>query len=201
MPSTARAWKPSRTTSKPHRCNTVEIIRAADYIEQRWKNDGGVTHEIAADAESPPAWRISVATIEQSGPFSDFRGYDRTIVALEGRVTLTVNGETIPLVELEPIAFAGEAQVACAIEGHLARDFNVMTLRSEFSHDIEIVQAKTRFVVDDDEMVFAYAMAGEATIADGHVKAGETAYLDGLESFDVNPSANGAVCVVRITPR
>lgn len=75
-----------------------------------------------------------------------------------------------------------------------------MTMRSEYAHDVETVRAKTRFVVDDDEMVFAYVLHGQAHIHDVIVNAGETAYLDGIESFDVAPADGGAVCLVRITP-
>jgi environmental stress-induced protein Ves len=199
-PSIARVWKRSRTTCRRRRFKpTVETIRAADYREQRWKNDGGVTHEVAADAESPPAWRISVATIERSGPFSDFRGYDRTIVALEGNVTLTVDGATVHLNRYEPYEFRGESRVSCSVEAR-ARDFNVMTMREECHHDVEIVHGQSRFVIDDDEMVFGYVLHGEARIHDATVRAGETAYLDSIESFDVVPADGGAVCLVRITP-
>jgi environmental stress-induced protein Ves len=199
-PSIARASKRSRTTFKRRRFKpTVEIIRAADYREQRWKNDGGVTHEVAADAESPPAWRISIATIERSGPFSDFRGYDRTIVALDGSVTLTVDGASVPLPQYEPYDFRGEAKVDCAVDS-VSRDFNVMTMRAECAHDVEIVHAKSRFVIDDDEIVFGYVLHGQARIHDATAAAGETVYLDSVESFDVAPADGSAVCLVRITP-
>ncbi|MEG1056294.1 MAG: HutD family protein, partial [Janthinobacterium sp.] len=51
-----------------------------------WKNGGGSTREIVC---FPPgagmdsfAWRISVATISQAGPFSAFAGIDRQIMLL-----------------------------------------------------------------------------------------------------------------------
>jgi environmental stress-induced protein Ves len=198
--STALASKRSRTTFKRRRFKpTVEIIRAADYAEQRWKNDGGVTHEVAADAETPPAWRISVATIERSGPFSDFRGYDRTIVALDGSVTLTVDGASVPLTQYEPYEFRGESTVDCAVAA-VSRDFNVMTMRNECHHDVEIIASKTRFAIDDDEIVFAYVLHGDARVHEAHAQAGETVYLDSVESFDVTPGDGAAVCLVRIIP-
>lgn len=154
---------------------------------------------MAADAEAPPAWRISIATIERSGPFSDFRGYERTIVALEGDVRLTIDGTPVDLKPFEPFDFRGESNVECTVSA-VAHDFNVMTLRSEYAHDVDIVRAPARFVVDDDEIVFAYAMTGSARVAGGDIASGETAYLDGIESFDVTPADGGAVCLVRITP-
>jgi environmental stress-induced protein Ves len=178
----------------------VELLRPTDYREQRWKNGGGVTHEIAADAEQPPAWRMSVATIERDGPFSDFRGYDRTILAIEGVVRLHLDGREVALTPLEPLTFRGETTVTCTIEGNLARDFNVMTMRNEYAHDVDVVRAKARFVVDDDELVFCYVIAGDARVHETIARAGETVYLDGVESFDVIPSDGGAAALVRITP-
>ena len=53
--------------------------------ETPWKNGGGVIHEIArSDKNGEAGWRISLATIDRDGPFSDFTGYDRTIVPLDG---------------------------------------------------------------------------------------------------------------------
>ncbi|MGR7000643.1 HutD/Ves family protein [Yinghuangia aomiensis] len=51
-----------------------------------WRNGGGETREVAAEpsADGGFAWRVSIATIAQDGPFSAFPGVDRTITLLEG---------------------------------------------------------------------------------------------------------------------
>ena len=179
----------------------VQLLRPSEYRRQRWKNSGGITDEIAADAESPPAWRISIATIERDGSFSDFGGYDRTIVALDEGVTLIVDGVEVPLRLNEPYDFWGEAAVDAHISVASARDLNVMTLRAEFAHDVEVVTTPHRYLVDEDELLFAYVLHGEATVCDLRCGAGETAYLGEVERFDVVPSADSAVCVIHITPR
>ena len=53
----------------------VRHLRFADYRVTPWKNGAGVTREIAAAAasvgsETPPDWRISMATITEDAPFS-----------------------------------------------------------------------------------------------------------------------------------
>ncbi len=181
----------------------IRVLSPADYRQQRWKNGGGVTHEIAADADAiPPAWRISIATIERDGPFSDFPGYDRTIVALDGgSVELSIDDETVLLRRHEPYDFRGEAAVTCRLHGGAARDLNVMTKRSAFAHDVEVITSAQRFLVDDDELIFAYVLAGDATVADAVCTVGETVYVDGIERFDVTPSHGGVICLTRITPR
>jgi uncharacterized protein len=64
----------------------MQIVRQASFKAVPWKNGGGVTHEamrVPADGD-PFRWRVSVAHIDVSGPFSDFTGYERKMVLLKG---------------------------------------------------------------------------------------------------------------------
>lgn len=170
------------------------LIKAADYTEQPWKNGGGLTHEIAAD----DFWRVSIATIDREGPFSEYRGYDRTIVAIEGDpVELQVGSETIALTPYEPFEFAGEEPVYARVRGR-ARDFNVMTRRDEMAHDVEIVSGHHRFVIDEDEFALVYATA-ETRVEDFTLAAGDTLAIEDVEAFTVQTS--GHAIVVRLTER
>jgi uncharacterized protein len=65
----------------------IKIIRRASFTAARWKNGGGITHEAIRVPPTGDAflWRVSVAQIDSSGPFSDFAGYDRKMVLLQGR--------------------------------------------------------------------------------------------------------------------
>jgi environmental stress-induced protein Ves len=64
----------------------LQIIRRASFKATPWKNGGGVTHEairVPATGDSF-RWRVSVAHIDASGPFSDFAAYNRMMVLLRG---------------------------------------------------------------------------------------------------------------------
>lgn len=52
----------------------------------RWRNGGGETREIACWPVGGDdfAWRASIATIEQDGPFSLYPDIDRSITLLTG---------------------------------------------------------------------------------------------------------------------
>ena len=179
----------------------LQLLRPTDYRQQRWKNGGGITHEIAADAENdPPAWRISIATIEASGPFSDFRGFDRTIVALDEGVSLTVDGVDVELRPHEPFDFRGESAVSARVSSP-ARDLNAMTMRALYAHDVEILTSSRRYLIDDDELVFVYVLRGSAIVNGTPCEQNETIYLDSVERFDVAPGDESAVCVIHVTPR
>lgn len=178
----------------------LSLISASSYTRRLWKNGGGLTHEIAADVfEGTELWRVSLATIERDGPFSDFRGYDRTIVALDPGVELDVDGRRVVLERNVPFVFAGEARVVAYVRSGPTRDLNVVTLRDEFLHDMEIVTSPQRFVLDEDEIAFVYAIEGTAAANGLACTAGDTLVFDGEEAVDVTTAACAAV--IRITER
>ena len=65
-------------------------LKSSDSRALIWKNGKGTTSEIAIDPEGanfatePFSWRLSSASVLQSGPFSEFPGYDRYLVLIEG---------------------------------------------------------------------------------------------------------------------
>lgn len=97
--------------------------------------------------------------------------------------------------------FRGESKVSCRLTGGPARDFNVMTQRKAYSHDVSVVMSPQRFVLDEDELVFAFAAAGTAEVGGEHCAEGSTVAIEAEERVDVAPAGGGCVCVVRITPR
>lgn len=119
------------------------LIQYASLRPTPWKNGGGVTTELAM---SPPGaglgdfdWRVSLASIAEDGPFSQFPGVDRTLVMVAGDgVLLEVGGERVVLSPSEPlVAFAGEDPVHATVSGQATLDFNVLTRRGSYRHRIE----------------------------------------------------------------
>jgi len=113
-----------------------------------WKNGGGTTREIAS---WPPGaglddfgWRISVATIAASGPFSRFAGIDRIIMLLDGDgVHLRASDGSIDHrldVPLAPFAFLGDTPLDCALLGGTSQDFNVMTRRGQLRAQVYVIR-------------------------------------------------------------
>src|SRR5277367_1206489 len=75
-----------RTNYRKLRVARVRIIRQSEFTATPWKNGGGITHEairVPADGD-PFRWRVSVAHIDASGPFSEFAEYNRKMVLLQG---------------------------------------------------------------------------------------------------------------------
>ncbi|MGW8378310.1 HutD family protein [Streptomyces sp. ODS28] len=107
------------------------VVRMAALAPRRWANGAGWTREIhrepEADAPELTAWRLSLADIEETGPFSSFPGLDRHLMlASEGPLRLTVEGTAHDLRHTQVLSFAGDAEVATsALEGR-ARALNLM---------------------------------------------------------------------------
>ena len=119
------------------------LIQYASLRPTPWKNGGGVTTELAM---SPPGaglgdfdWRVSLASIAEDGPFSQFPGVDRTLVMVAGDgVLLEVGDKRVVLSPSEPLVeFAGEDPVHATVGGQTTLDFNVLTRRGSYRHRIE----------------------------------------------------------------
>jgi environmental stress-induced protein Ves len=185
------------------------VLTPADYHHTTWKNGGGRTTEIAAfpaDAGLDRfAWRVSIADIGRSGPFSAFAGVDRTLVLLQGPgLVLTGVGEPLEVrAHYEPIEFAGDISLECTLTGGPVRDFNLMIRRSRARGELAIVRGSAEAIAPA-QFQLCYAAVGvcECLLA-GHVPLtlhdGNTLLV---ESFDaapsvlhVNPLSSDAVAV------
>jgi environmental stress-induced protein Ves len=116
----------------------TRIIRAADCPEVPWKNGGGTTREIAV---FPPgagmndfAWRLSMAKVDQPGPFSAFAGVDRTLAVIEGTLLLTGPSVDILLTEESPpCPFDGAAAIHGEPLAGPVLDLNAMVRRGHYA--------------------------------------------------------------------
>ncbi len=113
------------------------LLPQSDYRRMQWANGGGETWEVARFPQQGQAisgfdWRISIATISESGPFSSLPGIDRLFLPLQGAgVWLTIgDGEPMLMAKGDAaIAFRGEEACTCRLVDGTVRDLNVMTRR------------------------------------------------------------------------
>ena len=113
----------------------LQIVRRSSFKRSPWKNGGGITHEaVRVPATGDPfLWRVSVAQIDSSGPFSDFAGYDRRMVLLQGPgIELTHgNGQRRVLRNVgDCVEFAGALPTHCELLGGPCVDLNLMVAQS-----------------------------------------------------------------------
>lgn len=126
----------------------IRVIDASHHRVMPWKNGFGTTTEIAIDPPDADVggrfrWRLSIAAVERSGPFSAFPGYERTILVIEGAgMELAVGGDPACRLDrpFEPFVFSGDTTAECTLINGPVRDFNLMVDRASLRSRLETMQ-------------------------------------------------------------
>jgi environmental stress-induced protein Ves len=179
----------------------ITHLRSGGYRRMPWRNGAGTTTEIAV---FPPGagfdefrWRLAIADLDRSGPFSSFPGIDRLLMLLPpGRATLTIDGEQHPLAPLGVLPFRGEAAASVTLAAGPARDLNLMTRRAEAVATMEAIELGEPA---RRELRGGHALA---CAIEGRVEvevAGATALLEPLDSALCEVAA-GAEATVTLRP-
>lgn len=118
-------------------------LKAADHRRMPWKNGKGETVEIAVFPEGAGledfGWRLSMARVEEPGPFSCFAGIDRALAIVEGAgLRLFVDGDILTISDKGPAAiFPGDARIVSDLLEGPVTDLNLMIRRGRFGGRIE----------------------------------------------------------------
>jgi environmental stress-induced protein Ves len=180
-----------------------------------WKNGGGSTTELLIE---PPGatlavgfrWRISMATVVESGPFSRFPGCDRTLLLLAGQgmeLDHGPHGRALLPGPLEPVVFPGEWATCGRLLGGPCLDFNVMSRRGEVFHDVTIMQlGPTPQPLPEAPTVLVYGARGTAAVTSVALglRPGELLRIDGRGASGLMAAAvdaTAALVVVAIGSR
>lgn len=170
-----------------------------------WKNGQGTTTELAVHPEGADldgfTWRISMADLSASGPFSTFAGVDRILVQIAG-APMTLAHDDGPehlLALLVPYRFAGELATHGALGSKTARDFNVMVrrvqARAELAVHVLAPSADARADGDEDTRV-VFLLEGSADVTVGAetiaLGCGETLIAERATQVGLVAGAQGA---------
>ncbi len=96
--------------------------------EEPWANGAGSTTVILREPDDAN-WRVrvSVAMVDREGPFSELPGTRRTLVPLDGPMTLRfADGSELRAARLGRMEFDGSPAPAGLLPGGPTRDFNLM---------------------------------------------------------------------------
>lgn len=190
----------------------MRLIRSKSYRRQPWKNGGGETVEIAvepADASTSDFdWRVSMARVEQDGPFSIFPHIDRTLTILDGAgIELSLDQQSPLVITGQPCSFPGDTPaVARLIDGPVT-DLNVMTRRTKLTHRVTAIRADgTADFVVRSPTALLYCHSGEVLIEDEYaapfeLKAGDTLLVEAQpSSLRLNAGTPSRLFLVEIGP-
>jgi len=101
------------------------VVRNDAVTPQTWATGGGTTRELLRAEDG--AWRVSLADIEQDGPFSTFPGRRRLLTVVDGPVLALVIDDVEQVVEpRRPLAFDGAAEVTASVPAGSVRVLNLI---------------------------------------------------------------------------
>lgn len=150
---------------------SIRIQRFDEHLKMPWKNGLGITREViskpASDGSGGFDWRISLATVGASGPFSVFAGIDRTIAVLEGDgMQLMVDERREPplLAASPPFTFSGDAEVQADCLGGETLDLNVMSRRGVLVHRMTKIDVRAAQRLSMSKDTVAIVFRGDAVV-------------------------------------
>jgi len=127
------------------------IIPPQEFLDLPWKNGQGVTRELRirqTKKDAPFDWRISRAVVDKDGFFSDFSGYDRILIMLEGNGMdlFCTPGQTHELRTPYDLAeFSGGAGTRAALINGPIQDFNIMVRQDRYSAGVDLFKTQGRY--------------------------------------------------------
>jgi environmental stress-induced protein Ves len=179
-------------------------VTQGEWCRMPWKNGGGVTSEVLSEPgpDGRFLWRLSIAEVAASGPFSDFPGYERHILLLEGDgFVLRLAGAPPQRMDrrLEPFTFDGGRPVECELLGGPVRDLNLMVAREAGKGGLRVIRiaAGGRIELPLAGMVFVHVVEGALEVGGVRLAPGDTLRAEGEEGEALAlAAAEGSVAVV-----
>jgi environmental stress-induced protein Ves len=147
------------------------IYDPTTYTSMPWRNGLGHTVELlkhdVPDTDTF-AWRLSMADVVTNGEFSNFTGFNRTLLLLKGNgMTLEfVSGRRVELTErLQMTQFKGDEPTVATLHDGPITDFNVMCSRTHCR--AEVISSNTHAQHDLDvhcNVLLVYSLGDVLTL-------------------------------------
>lgn len=106
----------------------MKLLSSSAYKETRWKNGGGITHEILAVPDSAGYhWRLSIAEVASDGAFSNFPGLQRILTVISGAgLDLQSPERKLRADIFEPVEFSGDEPITGILRNGAIQDLNLI---------------------------------------------------------------------------
>lgn len=148
----------------------ITIIPATQFTITPWKNGKGQTTELAINHGGTLDnfdWRISMANVVEDGVFSNFSGYTRNLVLIEGNgLTLTHDViHTDRLTNLLDFAtFDGSSTTQAEIINGGIKDFNIITAKNVCHAQVSTFVGKKEIPINHQGLVFAFSLSDKISV-------------------------------------
>ncbi|WGM24817.1 HutD/Ves family protein [Acinetobacter pittii] len=190
----------------------IELIRADQYTKMLWKNGAGFTLEIArSQGEGDFEWRISMADVTTSGPFSLFLNKQRIISVLDGQ-GMVLHVDDLPAKKLNQgdiFAFDGESHVQSELVDGAIRDINLIYDPAKFHARFQrLNDAAEQTFISSADLIFIFNQGTETEVnVDDHsfqIAATETLKIEkngGVTSVHFTQNQPNSCYVIELIQR
>lgn len=148
----------------------MQIISPENFTHVPWKNGLGFTKELMISPGSNLDnfdWRLSIAKVSEDGVFSDFTGYTRDLILIEGNgLSLHHNEQDVDDLNniLDFAHFDGGSTTLSRLHDGAINDFNVMVRTKEYVSDVSTFEAAQDAHVYVQELAFIYGLNQELKV-------------------------------------
>ncbi|MCS5591742.1 MAG: HutD family protein [Gammaproteobacteria bacterium] len=150
----------------------VEVITKSKFKTIPWKNDKGETVELAINEGGTIDdfdWRLSIASVDENGEFSDFSGYFRHLVLIKGRgVELSHDNKTCDSLDqlLSVAKFDGGCKTCATLTDGPISDFNLITKSSLYYGTIQTFIDCKSATLAKSELGFLYTLSDSSVLVE-----------------------------------
>ncbi len=147
----------------------INIIPPTEFKKIPWKNGKGETLELAINNGATLdnfLWRLSIASVASNGEFSNFSGYFRNLILLDGNgIDLAHKTGQVDQLrrQLDMAAFNGaNTTIGTLVDGEI-HDFNIMTKIGAVEAHVHRFTEFCHFKLSE-KLHFAYGLSTQLTL-------------------------------------
>jgi len=183
----------------------ISIIPPTLFKTIPWKNGKGETIELAINQGGNLddfIWRLSMASVVEDGVFSDFSGYQRNLILIEGN-GINLQHDHRKIDKLSNILDVANFDGGCSTVGNLhagaITDFNVISHKDKCSVVVETFKAQQTIELNAADLCFVYSLSGAFQLTSYQnqqiIKAGHLLKLNALKAGEITITGQKLIVV------
>ena len=163
---------------------TINITPPDKFKTVPWKNGLGETIEIAINSGGTLEcfdWRISMASVVEDGVFSNFEGYTRHLILIDGNgINLQHNDSKIDKLYnlLDMATFDGGNKTVGNLHASDITDFNIITRTERISANVIAKLKLKNYALEFSQQCFIYSLYRDAELLISEPKLTTNAYIN-----------------------
>lgn len=187
-----------------------ELIAPNNFKRMPWKNGQGETTELCVKSDTVTnklVWRLSIASVAEDGDFSNFSGFQRTLMLVSGNgLELSHGGQATQYLtrQYEYCIFNGSWQTSAKLIDGPITNFNIICDSSRASVKVSILKVGESKEVDsyaNDIFFFANKGAGSCSPSNCKISKeleipkGYLLHTSNSDTTRMTVAGDGLICV------